>query len=190
MAEVVYKGNMAQEALDEGLIEQFKNKPRFKEWLTTYLNEIQPLEDIAFELKDNVLDLDAAEGAQLDIIGEIVGEERFQRDDDTYRTAIYIRILVNGSGGEIDTLNTIIDLFFDGTISFLLEEVFPAGLFIRLLDAIDDPIAAGIPQLANLIKAARGAGINTHIIYAPTGAFQYDAGPGYDVGKYGTSVMT
>ena len=178
------KTNIVEEGLDN-LIEQFKGLPQIEALITSYLNQLQKIEEDNFDLLTDILDLDVAEGAQLDVIGTIVGEPRSGRNDTDYLVAIRIRILINASGGEIETLNELVDTFFGGTISFELRELFPAAFEVAIIDPINDANAAGIPRLARLLSEARGGGIGAHVHYAPTGPFTFDIGPGFDQGAYG-----
>jgi len=73
------------------LMTQYKGKATIEGILTVYLQRWQELEDMAYDFFE-LLDIDTAVGAQLDLIGEIVGEERHTLDDDRYRKFIYLRI--------------------------------------------------------------------------------------------------
>src|SRR5690349_3946784 len=54
--------------------------------------------------------IDTAEGAQLDVIGKLVGQPRNGLDDDTYRRYCRARIATNRSNGTNENLITITDL--------------------------------------------------------------------------------
>jgi len=75
------------------LMTQYKGKKNIEGILRTYLNQIQDLEDAIYPML-TMLDIDEAEGAILDICGGIVGEQRYDFDDDIYRQLIKLRIFI------------------------------------------------------------------------------------------------
>ena len=85
------------------LIEQFKNSPNLKKLLEIYVDELQEIEDALAEIMES-RNLETTIGAQLDIVGERVGENRTSSDDDEYRALIYFRVFLNSSNGEPETL--------------------------------------------------------------------------------------
>lgn len=73
--------------------------PNLNAFLAALLRQVQKAEDA---LKALMLSrfIGFAVGVQLDALGRLVGEDRLGRlDDDVYRKAIRLRILVNGSSG-------------------------------------------------------------------------------------------
>jgi|TARA_Y100000310_G_C20692047_1_gene822953 hypothetical protein len=85
------------------LIEQFKNKPRINTLVKTFAAQIQEIEYVLADLRQ-MKNLDQATGAQLDILGEYVGEERNGQNDDDYRESIKLRSFLNKSNGEPETV--------------------------------------------------------------------------------------
>ena len=94
-------------------IQRFKNKPRLMALTTAYLEQIQDLEDALFQLITDRT-IETAVGPQLDGIGSIVGEDREGRDDDDYRLAIRVRILLNLTDGTIEQVIEILKLATEG----------------------------------------------------------------------------
>lgn len=97
--------------VEQGLkktLEQWKGKPNFEGMLRSLITGVQDLEETFFELCEERLGVFDAEGEQLDKIGEIVGQERLNFDDDFYRILLLARIGANVSNGEperiIDTI--------------------------------------------------------------------------------------
>lgn len=64
--------------------------------------------------------VDVAVGAQLDILGKVVGQPRQDLDDDTYRRYIRARVSTNRSDGVVEDLITITDLIVDETGSYII----------------------------------------------------------------------
>jgi hypothetical protein len=93
------------EAIDH-LIELFKYGPRNQAIVAALVGQFQELENAAYQLKQ-AFDLDTAIGLQLDILGEVLGEDRKGRDDDDYRAALRVVILVSKSHGTIPQLLSI-----------------------------------------------------------------------------------
>ncbi len=99
---------------------QFQDLPHFEAILTAWLNRIQEIEDVLWELIDERT-IDAAVGVQLDGIGAIVGEPRLGKTDDEYRLFIKARRLVNLSSGTVPELIEILGLLTENTIEYRVE---------------------------------------------------------------------
>lgn len=76
----------------------FQESPRVKEVIVAMPRQLTIFEQTADQVRDERA-IDLAIGVQLDKVGEIVGESRQGRDDETYRQAIKFRIFVNVSKG-------------------------------------------------------------------------------------------
>ena len=87
------------------LIEEFKRSSRLNAMVKVMVEQAQEIEYVGSDLLSS-RSLFTAGGAQLDGIGEIVGEERQGRNDTDYRTAILFRIYINVSNAEPETLIT------------------------------------------------------------------------------------
>jgi len=123
--------NIDQIALGiERLIHQWKDKPNVVGLLTSYLESVQEVEDIYNQLLTE-RGVDTAIGAQLDILGRIVGEPRNSRNDDDYRNAIRLRISINTSDGTEGSVSDAIKLI-TGVDDLKVVEIFPAGLEVTL----------------------------------------------------------
>lgn len=88
------------------LTEQFKGKPNIEGLLKSWLAQFQSLEDVYQQIVSS-RSLQGV-GVQLDILGSLVGERRLGRTDDSYKLAISVRILVNGSDGSNEDLQNIL----------------------------------------------------------------------------------
>ncbi len=108
------------------LIEQFKRKQRINELVAVYVEPFQELENVFSDLY-RFRTISSAYGAQLDIIGEIVGQPREGRTDTEYRAAIRFRIQLNRSSGQPDTVSDALRFFTDATQVRLIEK-FPAAV--------------------------------------------------------------
>lgn len=178
------KTTHVQEAL-QTLIEQFKNKPNLTALITSYVNRIQELENIYYDLYTG-RQIDNAIGVQLDGLGSIVGEERQGRDDDDYRTAIKVRIKLNNSRG---TTEDILDILIAalGNIAIEITDYYPAGFIVEILDDID-PGSFNAELLKSFIDDAKPTAVASALEYHPEDPFQFDSGLGFDQGHWGGAV--
>ncbi|MCK5609844.1 hypothetical protein KAR91_48680 [Candidatus Pacearchaeota archaeon] len=85
------------------LIEEFKHRVNIVKLIKVMVDQAQEIEDMENDLLTDRR-LDQAADAQLDIIGDIVGEDREGRSDEDYRAAIRFKIYINVSHAEPETL--------------------------------------------------------------------------------------
>lgn len=102
----------------------YRTKPKFIAWLTATLNKLNAATTLA-EAMDMSFDLDQAEGVQLDILGEVIGQNRqvnFQPTDgsspilvdDYYRTLLKAKVVKNLWKGQVNELQPIWETLFPG----------------------------------------------------------------------------
>lgn len=127
-------------------------KPLVEALISALPNQLSILELVFDQLK-NERSIDTAIGIQLDKVGDIVGETRQGRDDETYRQYIRFRVFINISKGRPHDLSYAtrfatqgddvqyleffpaqVVMFSDGyaankTIPVLLQDVAPAAIF-------------------------------------------------------------
>ena len=175
-----------EELARDNLIAQFQQKPDLESLLNSYVGQIQALEGVFFDLIDERT-LDTAAGAQLDGLGQVVGEDRQSRTDDDYRLAIRSRIIVNNSNGTVEDINQLGRSLLGAAFSFQVSEIFPAAIIVELLDPLD-PIVTNPTNLVNFFRATKAAGVRLIMTFGVTGSFRYDTGPGYDDGLYGGAL--
>jgi len=105
--------------------------------------------------------------------------------DDDYRKVIQVRMDANLSDGEINTILRIAATLFGAVINYT-----QAGRATYLLTwentPLTDPEYAALG--AKILCDATAAGVGFQFIEHETGAFTFDIGPGFDVGKFGTVV--
>ncbi len=140
------------------LIEQFENSADLKTLLGIYVAQLQEIEYVISNL-GLTRNINAATGAQLDIIGERVGESRQFRNDDDYRTAIRSRIFLNSSNGEPETVIEAIRVLTNSNRVWY-SEVQPATIF---LDYQGDFLPPG--NLQQQIEQIALAGVQIFIAY-------------------------
>ena len=176
---IIKDDNHVQQALDN-LLTQFQGENAIEGFLTPFIEQVQILEDVGFEL---YLDRWAATavGDQLDVLGRIVGREREGRNDDDYRLWISAQILINRSSGTANELLTVIQLITSNNITQItITEYEPATFVI----SINEALGPYDPQvILAIIKLVKAAGVKAYLQYTPTEPiFTFDIGPGWDEG--------
>lgn len=141
---------------------------------------IQGIEDAFWQMVGDSIDV--ATGAQLDVWGRIVGQDRDGRTDEVFRAWIRVRFTVLRSGGTGDAIvSAFMQLAPECTVT-LIEE-FPASIRVVLAGV---PPAAPLADLAGILGAAKAGGVRAILEFLVTfGAetFTLDTGPGLDEGQ-------
>lgn len=142
------------------LIAQFKEKPVIEGVLSSWVAQVQDLEDALWQILEsrNM----SGEGDQLDNLGALVGESRDGRTDEFYRPAIAIRILTNKSNGSPDEILAIAaavakvdgipEEFIPGYIQY---QEYPNAAF-RITTLLS---SAGNRALVAAVRKAKSAGV-------------------------------
>lgn len=179
-----------QDALNR-LMQQYKNKENIAKFYTAFIEQVQKLENATFVLDAGRQLFDGtvtpAIGAQLDVIGEIVGIQRNGLQDDEYILFIFGKIAENFSDTTVPTIVNIISYVFQAQ-QVKIQEIYPAGIAIQVLGTPIEPRL--YPIAVNLIQTALGAGINLVFTGAsPTvNVFRFyapDTGPNNGFGDVG-----
>lgn len=132
------------------LIQQYKDKPKFKGILEAISDQADDLETAIFEIRDQYY-IDTAEGVQLDVLGEIQDIAREGRTDTDYRTVIRAKIIVNNGSGEFETVITLLTEVFGASFA-RLQNMGNANLLIwtdlvitvEQFETLLNTIAAGV----------------------------------------------
>lgn len=138
------------------LVDQFKGRPVIEGILASWTNRVQALENALVAVATARL-LAGAVDAQLDSLGDLVGEPRKGRANDIYREAIRLRVKVNRANGKAEDVIQTVNIATLGA-DFDYREIYPAGFEIEALDL-------PAPQsTAALIKQTRAAGVKAVLI--------------------------
>ena len=157
MADLERKTTLTAEAV-ANLVEQFRQADNLAAFISAFVDQIQDAEDGAFELITERT-LDAAEGVQLDGIGQIVGLERGGLTDDAYRVRLRAQILINSSSGTINEILEIVVLLEPTITDFF--ELEPATIITVIYDITEDAAL-----IASVIRDARSAGVKSDLHYS------------------------
>jgi hypothetical protein len=165
------------------LATQFRDKPNLAAVLLAVLPQVQALEDALFQLYSE-RGIDTAIGAQLDVLGRIVGEARQGKDDETFRTFIRARVLVNRSSGTIPEILAILAALLAGQPNDVgLVEYFPAAFVVDMGKFAVSAANASI--FWRILQLAKAAGVRAILEWAQTGiatAFTFEDGDGLGLG--------
>lgn len=146
------------------LITQFRNSVSHRGLLASYVAEVQEAENALFDIlvQSSIAD---ATGAQLDGLGQILGERRNGRSDEVYRQAVAARFFLNKSSGTVEEILHLFRLITDA--SPFLDEYFPAAFVLRLEELpVDDPVNYALMLRAVKVAAVRAV---LHYLTAPPG---------------------
>jgi hypothetical protein len=188
------------DANNDLLMQQFKDKPKFLQVMSSLSKQSEDLEKAIFEVRD-LFWLSTAEGVQLDVIGSIHGESRLGRSDTDYRTAIETRIILNNGSGEPETVilfvssvlgastvqlnnlgNAVLQIWTDILITTAnfneIEEIIPAGVQLIVFNGStnpfvfeNDPSGLGFSKLEDETMAIdTGTGADVLSVDTGTGA--------------------
>lgn len=131
-------------------------KPYVVGWLKSYLQELQKIEDTAHQLNTE-RGLPVAIGAQLDVIGALLGVPREGRDDITYRFEMFDAVASSEAVGTPDDIIDSIYSFTDSTFATVFEHPFAN------VHAYTDTVVS--QELVNLLDKISPAGVNVITIF-------------------------
>lgn len=129
--------------------------------------------------------IDTAIGAQLDVIGRLVGQPRNGLDDETYRRYCRARIATNKSNGTIENLITVTELIvYDDDGYYEIDNQGVAAVVVRVQNlSITEELA---DVLIAFLKDTVSAGVRVILEYfetTPGNTFKWDTpGRGWDSG--------
>ncbi len=129
--------------------------------------------------------IDTAAGAQLDVIGRIVGQPRNAMDDDDYRRYCRARIVTNRATGTIPELITVTELIvYDDDGYYEIDNQGTACVVLRIQNLVITAELAAI--VLEFLKDTVSAGVRVILEYqtAPVDTgFKWDTvGRGWDSG--------
>lgn len=157
---------------------------KIEKLVATLATPFQSLENALQQLLSE-RSVDTAVGAQLDVIGNLVGQPRNGLDDATYRRYVRARISTNKSTGIVEDLLTVADLIVYDDVATL--EIQQEGTATIRLDIQGIAITTDLAEVVfEFMGDAVSAGVRIVVqwgVSPPAELFQFDLGPGYDQGK-------
>ncbi len=142
MSDIAYISTHTADALLR-LIDQYKDKPRMAAFVSAFTDRVQDIEDALYLTFFESAIADAV-GAQLDVLGDVVGQKRQGMVDDEYRSFIYARIKVNRSDGKLEQLLEILSLILNGqdtppTDPIEATEMYPCTVLLEAYGVTANP---------------------------------------------------
>lgn len=141
------------------LMQRFQGKPAIEGLLGSYLTQVQALENALWQLLTDTLD--SAEGTQLNQLGSLLGEPRYELDDDDFRTILRAQVLALRSEGTAPDLLALAELLIPE--GYMLTEYFPAALVVEA----SEPPALPEARILALLQRATAAGVGMHLVVPP-----------------------
>jgi hypothetical protein len=137
------------------LPQQHKDKANIRALVSALVGPAQAIEDAIWQLY-TLRRVDTAEGVQLDLLGDVVGQPRDGLSDDDYRRYIRARIATNRSLGVVEDLIKITRLVVgDDALRVEVERQNIATIVVRLLEIpITDELADIVFDFLFKAKAA------------------------------------
>lgn len=163
----------------ERLLEQYRGKPRIEGLLTSFVEQIQDLEDVIHKLPED-LTIATAIGIQLDLIGTIVVQDRLGFSDDIYRSLLQAKIGENVSKSTPEDVMDVVQLLINPTLIHF-QEYFPAGYGLAIDKEIDPTLIDFFYERIERVDPA-GVRLESLVCFDPDEAFAFDGGPGTALG--------
>ena len=175
------------------LIYQYKNKPKMKGVINAIVKPLQEIENVCWDLIEKRT-LDAATGAQLDVIGVIVKLPRPQGlEDEKYRIRLKVRIIIIVSNGEPEKLIQIFKLLTAAAQIRYIE--LPNAAHVIYSEV--SPPAEDINYIFEALEEGSVGGVKFQEIgiFDAVNPFKFDSGKGFGTihdpnkgGKFGTMI--
>lgn len=156
---------------------QYQGRPNFQALLAAFTQSVQNIEDTLYGIEAGTA-LDNAEGAQLDLIGALVGPNRNGLGDDQYRALLRGAIAQNNGDATTESLLTVLRGLFQ-TSALLLKQpasapqpTGAAGATVSL--ELGDPAVPA--ELVATLQAAFAGALGAGVALAYSAQFQAQAG--------------
>lgn len=164
---------------------RFKKCPNHTNLATVTGKRFQILSNDLEDIR-TVRDLDVANGANLDELGSIVGQDREGFSDFIYRTLIKAKTAANRSKGTTENLiDTVLILRNGVTTDIVYTELFPAAVQIDFLNTFETLQHQAL--IADILFLTKLGGVRLVITFSsptPFGFFGNPIASGFGAGKF------
>lgn len=144
------------------LLAQYRDKPLLAGVLNVLNGQTQQIEDALYDLLTERT-LANAVGAQLDVIGKIVGEPRGDSVDDAeYRVRIEARVAANNAQGTLDDIFSVFDVLLPSA-DLSIVQYFPAGFVLDLGESVDPD---KVPLYKRFLTDIHPAGVDSQFTWS------------------------
>lgn len=157
--------------------------------LTSILgDQVQLFEDLLFDVLVNSI-LDNADGVILDEYGKILDHLRGSLTDTQYRNVLKVVIAAHQSDGTAKEIVYMASTLIGVAVKY--QQYIPA--YYRLEYSIGTAISGDWQaRVLQILEIMRPAGVGLALVEGSTagsGAFQFDTGPGFDLGRLARRVI-
>lgn len=118
------------------LLPQFNDSVNLKGFIKSLLEPLDEFQDGVNQILTGY-NIDTAVGEQLNKLGKTLNVDRLARDDEEYRKAIKIQILVNRATGSCANFIELLELVLPPSVTFKVVEQFPAAVRVIIYGAQD-----------------------------------------------------
>jgi hypothetical protein len=160
---------------------QFRDRPNIVALIDLLASEVDNLETALTQLQ-TIMQIRASSGAQLDLLGRVIGEPRQGFDDAAYQLHLLARVWLNRGSGTGEDLLKMFGLLLPG-YALALREYPPASFLLAIGSTSLDTTTAG--YLVGILQLAKAAGVRAFLQYLvspATVAFTFDGGLSSPVG--------
>jgi hypothetical protein len=133
---------------------------RMFDLITPFLEEIQEIEYVLGDLR-LWRSIDSAIGAQLDGLGDILNVPRAGQTDVEYRFSLKLKVYLNRSSGQPETIIVFIADITDSSVVRLMER-YPGKIRLEVNGTNVIPI---FPTLVQIVQQLAPAGVGVQVVY-------------------------
>ena len=169
----------------------FKAQPNLEAWITAHVAQLEGSSPVHTTIEDvlegvaSVYDIDNGVGAQLDVVGVIVGRPREGLPDADYRLRLTAQILVNISEGTVEDVLAVARVLVGSGVVVKLQRFTPAAIVIDVEGVSPIPLA----DFARIICPAVSGGVRClvsgHTVAGPYFRFDDQSSPSGTTFGYG-----
>lgn len=141
------------------LIDALKDKTNFTRLVESYVAECQELESVWFDLLE-LRNIEDGQGAQLDMIGERIGQPRLGYDDTTYKIWLRARVLINKGSGTVEELYALFSVLLTNGLKY--TPYYPASFIFD----VDGALSIDAVTLATVLRSVTPAGVTGTLRYS------------------------
>ncbi len=141
----------------------FWGKPFIAALLSSFMREIQRLEDEVWNILD-IRTLPNADLPRLKVLGKLVGQPRLNFSTESYRLLIEARALANVSRGRGSDLLAVLELLV-GPGNYILLELGDATLYLTVIQTLTEE---GVDMAAQVLPDTRAAGVGLQLLFTST----------------------
>lgn len=134
------------------LVAPFRGKPKIEGLLEAYIQAVQDLEDVMWDVL-SIRTIDGADLPRLIVIGKLIGQPRHGFATELYRTVIKARALANRSEGTGPDIGKVLTQLL-GAGAFSFHWIGPATIMIVQGDQADSEETRAVQQVLPFARAA------------------------------------